>query len=112
MELMFLVGIAVFFSLAGSLFWFVLVGIAVKRAVDHNLAFNTAVSSAQGFVNRVGTGGQRLDPSVERQFVEAMARAQREMGYLNDIHRQKADVAMGNLMATASSAGLDWTAPY
>jgi len=112
MDLIFLLGIAVLFSLAGPLFWFVLVGVAAKRAVDHNLAFNTAVSSAQGFVNRMGTGAQRLDPTVPRQFVEAMARAQREMGHLNDIHRQKADIAMGDLMATASSAGLDWTPPY
>lgn len=45
------------------------------------------------------------------QIQRMMMQANTHMSQMNDIQRQRYDVRMGELMSTASSAGINWTPP-
>jgi hypothetical protein len=98
-------------SAIGGIIWWVIVFFFIK----------SAVSSAQRDLDRLLPNIERMlrqatntstgqpDSQQQAQLMNMMMQAQNQMHQLDDLHRQRYENRVGDLMGMASSAGIDWT---
>lgn len=97
-------------SVVGGILWWLFVIFIVgsaMRAAQRNLEAN--LRQLDAMIRQAQQG--KLDPKMQQQIMSQWMVARSQMGQLDDIHRQRYDTRMGELMSMASEAGIDFD-PY
>lgn len=96
-------------SVAGSVVWWVLVFFGIFKAAKlANRQFENHLRQAK----ELGHQLQNLPPdqraAADAQMSVMLSRLGSQWHQLDDLARQRHDLAVGDLMSTAASAGIDW----
>ncbi len=96
-------------SVVASIVWWALVFVGIFKAAKFaNQQFERQLRQAR----ELGTQLENLPPdqrtAAEARMSAILSQVGSQWRQLDDLARQRHDLAMGDLMSTAASAGIDW----